>query len=99
MFRKSIKKSILTVTIVAVISSSCASSKLVSVPTEAPADLGIQASNQEMETRVHYVIQPDGPGSWVKGAKWIELKVSLRTLTDSDISLEKFDLVDHRGVY
>ncbi len=80
MFRESIRKVIPAVTMAALISAGCASSKLVNVPTEAPADLGFKASNQEMETQVHYIIQPDGPGSWVKGAKWIEFKVSLRTL-------------------
>lgn len=77
----------------------CAGSRLVSAPAEAPTDLGLKAANQDIEAKVNYIVQPDGPGSWVKGAKWIELKVSLRTLTDADMTLEKFDLIDHRGVY
>ena len=77
----------------------CAGSRLVSAPAEAPTDMGWKAANQDLETKVNYIVQPDGPGSWVKGAKWIEMKVSLRTLMDSDMTLERFELIDHRGVY
>jgi hypothetical protein len=77
----------------------CAGSRLVSAPAEVLTDVGLKAANQDIEAKVNYIVQPDGPGSWVKGAKWIELKVSLRTLTDLDMTLEKFDLIDHRGVY
>ncbi len=99
MFRKHATQTTSALAIAGLMLVGCAGSRLVSAPAEAPTDMGWKAANQDLETKVNYIVQPDGPGSWVKGAKWIEMKVSLRTLMDSDMTLEKFELIDHRGVY
>jgi hypothetical protein len=52
-----------------------------------------------MEVTVHYLIFPDGPGSWVKGAKWDEWVVSIRNLGQSDVTVSRIGLIDQRGVY
>lgn len=64
-----------------------------------PPDLGLRRASSDLEVHLYYVISPDGPGSWVKQAKWNEFVLGIRNLTQSDVRIERIDLVDLRGVY
>jgi len=48
---------------------------------------------------VNYLLIQDGPGSWVKGAKWDEYIVTFRNLSREAVTIEKIRVIDPRGVY
>lgn len=77
----------------------CATTRYISNPTTPPQDLGLVGSTDDLEIKLHYVIVPDGPGSWIQGAKWNEWVLSIKNLTQSDVTVEKISLIDPRGVY
>lgn len=79
--------------------TACANARHIATPTSPPSDTALKGVNEDIEVKLHYIIVPEGPGSWVKGAKWNEWMISIRTLTQSDITIEKIDLIDPRGIY
>jgi hypothetical protein len=48
---------------------------------------------------LNHVITPNGPGSWVKAARWDEYVFTLRSLSHQPLTIEKIQLVDQSGVY
>lgn len=71
----------------------------IAAPTSPPQDVSLQARSEDLEIRLHYVIAPDGPGSWLRGAKWNEFVVSIKNLSPNDVTIERINLIDSRGVY
>ncbi len=76
-----------------------ATTRYIANPTAPPPDTGRRASSDEIELTLHYVIVPDGPGSWMKRAKWNEFVISMRNSTERDVTMERISLIDSRGVY
>ena len=64
-----------------------------------PKDVGLKAAADELEVELHHVIVPDGPGSWVKGAKWTEWVVSVKNLRKGDVTIYRINLIDSRGAF
>lgn len=77
----------------------CAATRYIANPTPPPADLALAARSEELEVKLHHVIVPDGPGSWVQGAKWNEWMVSVRNLTEADLQIMTISVIDPRGAY
>ncbi|MBI4640970.1 MAG: hypothetical protein HY731_09760 [Candidatus Tectomicrobia bacterium] len=48
---------------------------------------------------LNYVIVPDGPGAWVKGARWDEYILTIRNFSDKPLTIERIQLIDSRGIY
>lgn len=78
--------------------TACATTRYIAAPSDPRQDLGLQGATGDVEVNLHHIIVPDGPGSWVKGARWIEWVINIRTLTPSNVRIEKISLVDFRGV-
>ncbi len=77
----------------------CASTRYIANPSQPPPDLGLQSSADGIEARLHYIITPNGPGSWIKDAIWNEWVISVRNSSKSDITITDISLIDPRGVY
>jgi hypothetical protein len=74
-------------------------SRYVANPTPPPQDLSLHGASADVEVKLHYVIVPDGPGSWVRGAKWNEWVVSISNRGPSDVTVGRVSLIDQRGVH
>ncbi|MBI2024240.1 hypothetical protein HYT00_02550 [Candidatus Giovannonibacteria bacterium] len=87
---------------VAVILAGCAAmggqSIIVSQPT-APQEMNLRATSGDLQLVLNHVISAGGPGSWVRGAMWDEYNFNIINLSRSDIIIDKFSLVDARGLY
>ncbi len=79
--------------------SGCATTRMITTPSAPPPDLGISAKDDNFSVSLNYVIVPNGPGSWVKGACWDEYVLTLRSITNKTITLEQIRMIDPRGVY
>ena len=77
----------------------CASSRLVEKPTENSPDLHMSSNNEQINMSLNNVLIPNGPGSWIKDAKWDEYVVTITNLSSKPLSSAKISLVDPRGVY
>jgi len=77
----------------------CASSRLVEKPTENSPDLHMSSNNEQINMSLNNVLIPNGPGSWIKDAKWDEYVVTITNLSSKPLSIAKISLVDPRGVY
>jgi len=77
----------------------CASSRLVEKPTENSPDLHMSSNNEQINMSLNNVLIPNGPGSWIKDAKWDEYVVTITNLSSKPLSIAKFSLVDPRGIY
>lgn len=74
-------------------------SRYIANPTSPPQDSALQGVNGDVEVKLHYVIVPDGPGSWIRGAKWNEWVVSITNRGRSDVTVMRVSLIDQRGVH
>jgi len=80
--------------------SACASnSRYISKPTVPPPDLSISSRDDNLGLNLNYVIVPDGPGSWVKGARWDEYVLTVRNISNKPVTVESIRLIDPRGLY
>lgn len=84
---------------VAFFAMGCAETRYISKPTILPSELGFKTSTDNVELTLHYIITPDGPGSWVKKAGWTEWQVTLKNATPLDVSISEMSLIDPRGIY
>lgn len=83
-----------------VLISACASSsRYITTPTAPPVDLGISSQNDNLSVTLNYLILPDGAGAWVKGARWDEYVLTVRSICDKALTVEKIRLIDPRGLY
>ena len=55
----------------------------------APPELNLRASNNDIVVILHHVILPDGPGSWTSQAPWREYVISVRSMAEYSVFLEK----------
>jgi len=78
--------------------SGCATTRFIANPAP-PKELKLSGKDQNFEVVLDYIILPNGPGSWVKNALWDEYVLTLRNLSDKDVTAERFRIVDPRGVY
>lgn len=78
--------------------SGCATTRFIANPTS-PRELKISGKDENLEVILNYLIIPDGPGAWVKDALWDEYALTIRNLSDKTLTVEKFRLIDPRGVY
>jgi hypothetical protein len=101
MYRSQLLAKLLIVSICLVVplTGCLTSTRYIASPTTPPQDSGLAALSGNIEAKLHYVITPDGPGSWVQGAKWNEWVVSIRNVGQSDVMIQKIGLIDHRGVH
>jgi hypothetical protein len=88
----------------ALLSSACASTALrpqryTGPSVQAPPHLAIEAADNRLAVGVDHWILPNGPGAWLKDAKWDEVMVSLTNKTAEAVSIEAVRLIDMRGVY
>ncbi len=79
--------------------SACASGRYVGPPSAHLTDLGLAARTKEVSVSLNHVITPNGPGSWVKEARWNEYVLTVRNLSHAPLTLEKIQLVDQSGLY
>lgn len=80
--------------------SACASSsRYIATPTTPPPDLDISCKDNNLGVTLNYLILPDGPGAWVKGARWDEYILTIRSICDKPLTVEKVRLIDPRGLY
>ncbi len=77
----------------------CAGARYISMPTNPPPSLELKASDANVEIVLHYIIVPDGSGSWTKKAAWTEWRVTIKNAAPSDVSISEMSLIDPRGVY
>jgi hypothetical protein len=75
------------------------SGRFIEPPELPPAGLGLQAVGEDIKAVLHYVIVPGGPGSWVKGATWNEMVISLQNESRGDVTIKRISLIDSRGLY
>jgi len=84
--------------LMAVFVSGCATTRFISSPTP-PKELNISGKDENFEVVLEHIILPNGPGSWVKDALWDEYVLTLRNLSDKDVTAERFRIIDPRGAY
>jgi|GEM_PF-2748040 len=96
---KAIRDVLITMLIVGFLSSCASSSRYISTPTAPPPDLGISCQDDKLSVTLNYLILPDGIGAWVKGARWDEYVLTIRSICDKAITVEKIRLIDPRGLY
>jgi hypothetical protein len=96
---KKVIKNLFTTLIVFLWIAGCASTRYIAKPSQPPPDCGLQCSVEGIEAKLHYIITPDGPGSWIKKAIWNEWVISVRNSTKSDVTITDISLIDPRGVY
>lgn len=80
------------------LAAGCATSRLISSPGSAPAVEAV-AKSKHAGVKVTHAILPNGAGSWVKGAKWLEFPLEIRNLGGADLTIASIRLIDSRGVY
>jgi hypothetical protein len=66
-------------------------------PADVPPNLSIEASDERLDAVVDHWIVPEGPGTWVRDAKWDEVVLTLANKTASPIAVTAVLLVDPRG--
>jgi len=82
-----------------VFSFGCAQTRYIKNRTP-PPNLGLKMKKSSFELVINHIITPNGPGSWVKDAPWVEYVVTARNLSKKiNISVLKFSIIDFRGVY
>lgn len=80
--------------------SGCATdSRYITTPSSLSQDLEISSRDNNLSANLNYLILPDGPGAWVKGARWDEYVLTVRNLSDKPLTVEKIRLIDPRGLY
>jgi len=95
-----LKKNILILGLIALFFSACATdSRFIENPSPPPPDLGISSKDRFIQVTLNYLIIPNGPGSWVKDARWDEYYITVRNLSKEPVSVERIQLIDPRGVY
>lgn len=77
----------------------CAGARYISTPSNPPPSLELKASDANVEIALHYIIVPDGPGSWTKEAAWTEWRVTIKNASPFDVPISEMSLIDPRGVY
>lgn len=86
-------------TLILFLSACASSSRYISSPSAPPPDLGLSCQDSDLSVTLNYLILPDGPGSWVKGARWDEYVLTVRNLCEKTLTVEKLRLIDPRGLY
>jgi hypothetical protein len=91
------------VALLAVVFTACSAAapprRYVGRPAQEPPRLGIVGNDGRLEVTVEHWIVPNGPGSWVRGARWDEVVLSIRNRSDDTVDIEAIRLVDPRGLY
>jgi hypothetical protein len=59
----------------------------------------MSSNNEQINMSLNNVLIPNGPGSWIKDAKWDEYVVTITNISSKPLSITKISLVDPRGVY
>ena len=96
-WRQGIRAACVTVALLSL--SACAGRYLGTPATADLPPLGLSARTKELSVTLNHVITPNGPGSWVKAARWDEYVVTVRSLSSQPLTIEKIQLVDQGGVY
>ena len=71
--------------------------RFIASPAELPPDLHIGSSDERLAALLSHWIIPEGPGTWVRDAKWDEVVLTLDNKTDLPIRVTAVSLVDPRG--
>ncbi len=80
--------------------AACATTgRYITTPSAPPPDLGIAASTEELRASLDYVLIPNGPGAWVKEARWDEYVLTIRNFFAAPFTVDKIRLIDPRGLY
>lgn len=78
--------------------SACAPhTRLIPAPVPSPPPASASSGAGDLAVLVRYVITPNGPGSWVRGASWDEYVLMITNLSATPISVEKICLFDQKG--
>ncbi|MEK6691758.1 MAG: hypothetical protein AAB257_02075 [Nitrospinota bacterium] len=77
----------------------CASGRYIEKPETPPPHLGISSQDNNLNVSIDHVIVTNGPGSWVKDAKWDEYIVTFQNISDKPVSVQSVHLIDPRGLY
>ena len=89
--------------LVSVVLAGCASvapeRRYVGEPVAAPPRLGVAGSDETLEVAVEHWIVPNGPGSWLKDARWDEVVVTFDSAATERISIDTVRIVDPRGLF
>jgi hypothetical protein len=96
---KVIRVLVILILIVCFVSACATSSRYIAAPSAPPPDLGINFTDNNLSVSINYLIIPDGPGAWVKGARWDEYVLTSRNMSDKPLTVENIRLVDPRGLY
>jgi len=76
----------------------CASTRYIKSPSTTAPECRISGSNSDLDINVNWIIRPDGPGSWVKGALWDEYVVTISTPPDKSLTIYNVALIDPTGI-
>jgi len=74
-------------------------SRYIAAPAPPPSELGISSKDDRLSVSLNYLVIPNGPGSWVKDARWDEYALTVRNVSDKPLAVERIRLVDPRGLY
>lgn len=64
-----------------------------------PQKTGISAQDNNVMVSLDYIVYPNGPGSWVKDARWHEYIITIRNIAGKPVSVEAVRIIDPRGIY
>lgn len=67
--------------------------------TQSATTLQISSQDETLSATVSHLIIPNGPGSWLKDARWDEYVLFLENQSSTPVSITSIRLVDSRGVY
>ncbi len=83
-----------------VLAAGCAAkTRLIEKPTPLPENLGIHSELPSLSVTLTEVVLPNGPGAWVKDAKWDEYIFTIQNQGEAPLTIQGFWLVDIRGIY
>lgn len=92
-------RNFLLVVVLAVAAGCAQNTRLIEKPTPLSEDVGIHAESQHLSLTLTQVVLPNGPGSWVKDAKWDEYLFTIQNQGEAPLTILGFWLVDLRGIY
>jgi hypothetical protein len=66
-------------------------------PTSPATDLHAVVESADLILVLNHVIHPNGPGAWLKDAKWQEYALTLQNRSNHPIKIEQIQLLDANG--
>ena len=68
-------------------------------PTPLFEEMAVSSKNESLVVRINYVIVPNGPGSWVRDAKWHEYVITMTNTSPHPVTIQNVRILNKWGLY